>query len=64
MLEIVVKIVENKALTNGKVEESPEMEDDVIAANRAKLANKLAKKGQKEVKYVFLLEDISLNTLF
>ncbi|XP_026330666.1 signal recognition particle receptor subunit alpha [Hyposmocoma kahamanoa] len=45
-----VKIVENKALTNGKVEESPEMEDDVIAANRAKLANKLAKKGQKEVK--------------
>lgn len=52
MLEIVVKIVENKALTNGKMEESPEMEDDVIAANRAKLANKLAKKGQKEVKYV------------
>lgn len=52
MLEIVVKIVENKALTNGKVEASPDMEDDVIAANRVKLANKLAKKGQKDVKYV------------
>ncbi|CAG4961612.1 unnamed protein product [Colias eurytheme] len=44
-----VKIVENK-VANGKIEESPELEDDVIAANRAKLAQKLASKGKKEVK--------------
>lgn len=44
-----VKIVENKNLTNGKVEESPEPEDDVIALNRAKLAQKLASKGKKEL---------------
>ncbi|KAJ8720056.1 hypothetical protein PYW07_012099 [Mythimna separata] len=44
-----VKIVENKSLTNGKVEESPEPEDDVIALNRAKLAQKLASKGKKEL---------------
>ncbi|CAH0726726.1 unnamed protein product, partial [Brenthis ino] len=45
-----VKIVENKIIPNGKVEESPEAEDDVIAANRAKLAQKLATKTKKEVK--------------
>ncbi|CAK1582986.1 unnamed protein product [Parnassius mnemosyne] len=45
-----VKIVESKNLTNGKVEESPEPEDDVIAANRAKLAQKLASKNKKEPK--------------
>ncbi|XP_059046633.1 signal recognition particle receptor subunit alpha homolog [Achroia grisella] len=45
-----VKIVESKSLTNGKVEESPETDDDVIAANRAKLAQKLASKGKKEIK--------------
>ncbi|CAG5043630.1 unnamed protein product [Parnassius apollo] len=45
-----VKIVESKNLTNGKVEESPEPEDDVIAANRAKLAQKLASKNKKETK--------------
>ncbi|PZC82165.1 hypothetical protein B5X24_HaOG210973 [Helicoverpa armigera] len=44
-----VKIVENKNLTNGEVEESPEAEDDVIALNRAKLAQKLASKGKKEL---------------
>ncbi|CAH1637035.1 unnamed protein product [Spodoptera littoralis] len=44
-----VKIVENKNLTNGKVEESPEQEDDVIAMNRAKMAQKLASKGKKEL---------------
>ncbi|XP_026741556.1 signal recognition particle receptor subunit alpha homolog [Trichoplusia ni] len=44
-----VKIVENKNMTNGKVEESPEPEDDVIAMNRAKLAQKLASKGKKEL---------------
>ncbi|KAH9645085.1 hypothetical protein HF086_005630 [Spodoptera exigua] len=44
-----VKIVETKNLTNGKVEESPEQEDDVIAMNRAKLAQKLASKGKKEL---------------
>ncbi|KAL0829023.1 hypothetical protein ABMA28_003895 [Loxostege sticticalis] len=43
-----VKIAENKNMTNGKVEESPEIEDDVIAANRAKLAQKLASKGTKK----------------
>lgn len=36
-------------MTNGKVEESPEPEDDVIALNRAKLAQKLASKGKKEL---------------
>ncbi|KAM3958749.1 signal recognition particle receptor alpha [Aphomia sociella] len=45
-----VKIVETKSLSNGKVEESPETDDDVIAANRAKLAQKLASKGKKEIK--------------
>lgn len=44
-----VKIVENKNLTNGKVEESPDQEDDVIAMNRAKMAQKLASKGKKEL---------------
>ncbi|XP_050677680.1 signal recognition particle receptor subunit alpha homolog [Leptidea sinapis] len=43
-----VKIVENKIIPNGKVEE-PET-DDVIAANRAKLAQKLATKTKKEAK--------------
>lgn len=42
-------------MTNGKVEPSPEIEDDVIAANRAKLAQKLASKNKKEVvKYVVI----------
>lgn len=45
---VSVKIAENKNMTNGKVEESPEIEDDVIAANRAKLAQKLASKGTKK----------------
>lgn len=45
-----VKIVENKSLTNGKVEESPEPEDSFIASNRAKLAQKLASKSKKEPK--------------
>ncbi|KPJ13998.1 Signal recognition particle receptor subunit alpha [Papilio machaon] len=45
-----VKIVESKNLSNGKIEESSEQEDDVIAANRAKLAQKLASKGKKETK--------------
>lgn len=50
---VSVKIAENKNMTNGKVEESPEIEDDVIAANRAKLAQKLASKGtKKDVKWV------------
>ncbi|XP_022826670.1 signal recognition particle receptor subunit alpha homolog [Spodoptera litura] len=44
-----VKIVENKNLTNGKVEESPDQDDDVIAMNRAKMAQKLASKGKKEL---------------
>lgn len=44
-----VKIVESKNLTNGKVEESPDQEDDVIAMNRAKMAQKLASKGKKEL---------------
>ncbi|KAJ0176262.1 hypothetical protein K1T71_008436 [Dendrolimus kikuchii] len=43
-----VKIVETKSLTNGKVQEIPEPEDDLIAASRAKLAQKLASKGKKE----------------
>ncbi|KAI8431998.1 hypothetical protein MSG28_004527 [Choristoneura fumiferana] len=43
-----VKIVESKSLTNGKVEE-PEIEDDLIAASRAKLAQKL-NKPKKDVK--------------
>ncbi|CAB3227824.1 unnamed protein product [Arctia plantaginis] len=45
-----VKIVENKSLTNGKIEESPEPEDSFIASNRAKLAQKLASKVKKEPK--------------
>ncbi|XP_068631191.1 signal recognition particle receptor subunit alpha [Battus philenor] len=45
-----VKIVESKNLTNGKIEESYEQEDDVIATNRAKLAQKLASKNKKEAK--------------
>ncbi|XP_039756851.1 signal recognition particle receptor subunit alpha homolog [Pararge aegeria] len=45
-----VKIVENKIVPNGKVEESPEPDDDVIAANRAKLAQKLAAKTKKDTK--------------
>ncbi|XP_034832802.1 signal recognition particle receptor subunit alpha homolog [Maniola hyperantus] len=45
-----VKIVETKIVSNGVVEESPEPEDDVIAANRAKLAQKLANKTKKETK--------------
>ncbi|CAH0755455.1 unnamed protein product [Diatraea saccharalis] len=45
-----VKIVENKNITNGKVEEAAKIEDDVIAANRAKLAQKLATKTKKDVK--------------
>lgn len=44
-----VKILEAKNITNGKVEEEyPEPEDDVIAASRAKLAQKIASKGKKE----------------
>ncbi|KAG6461236.1 hypothetical protein O3G_MSEX012487 [Manduca sexta] len=43
-----VKIVENKSLANGKVEE-PKLEDDVIAASRAKLAQKMSK-TKKEIK--------------
>ncbi|XP_046967837.1 signal recognition particle receptor subunit alpha homolog [Vanessa cardui] len=45
-----VKIVENKSIPNGKVEESPEADDDVIAANRAKLAQKLSAKTKKDTK--------------
>ncbi|RVE42793.1 hypothetical protein evm_012550 [Chilo suppressalis] len=45
-----VKIAENKNITNGKVEEVPEIEDTVIAASRAKLAQKLAAKTKKDVK--------------
>ncbi|XP_053608739.1 signal recognition particle receptor subunit alpha homolog [Plodia interpunctella] len=45
-----VKIVETKSMSNGKVEESPETDDDVIAANRAKMAQKLASKNKKEPK--------------
>ncbi|XP_013162351.1 PREDICTED: signal recognition particle receptor subunit alpha [Papilio xuthus] len=45
-----VKIVESKNLSNGKLEEPLEQEDDVIAANRAKLAQKLASKNKKEPK--------------
>ncbi|XP_060804133.1 signal recognition particle receptor subunit alpha homolog [Amyelois transitella] len=45
-----VKIVETKINSNGKVEESPETDEDVIAANRAKLAQKLASKNKKETK--------------
>ncbi|KPI90932.1 Signal recognition particle receptor subunit alpha [Papilio xuthus] len=45
-----VKIVESKNLSNGKLEEPSEQEDDVIAANRAKLAQKLASKNKKEPK--------------
>ncbi|XP_045451853.1 signal recognition particle receptor subunit alpha homolog [Melitaea cinxia] len=45
-----VKIVENKSIPNGKAEESPEGDEDVIAANRAKLAQKLAAKSKKETK--------------
>ncbi|XP_052742267.1 signal recognition particle receptor subunit alpha homolog [Bicyclus anynana] len=45
-----VKIVETKVVPNGKVEESPEADDDVIAANRAKMAQKLAAKNKKEIK--------------
>lgn len=41
--------METKSLTNGKVQESQEPEDDLIAASRAKLAQKLASKGKKEV---------------
>lgn len=44
-----MKIVESKSLTNGKTEIEPDMEDDVIVASRAKLAQKLAK-GKKEPK--------------
>ncbi|XP_022127579.2 signal recognition particle receptor subunit alpha homolog [Pieris rapae] len=44
-----VKIVENKSIANGKVEEF-DNDDDVIVANRAKLAQKLASKGKKDVK--------------
>lgn len=36
-------------MTNGKLDESPEP-DDVISANRAKLAQKLASKNKKETK--------------
>lgn len=50
VLFVVVKIVESKSLTNGKVEETPEPEDDVIAANRAKLAQKMASQKKKEIK--------------
>lgn len=39
-------------MPNGKVEESPEADDDVIAANRAKLAQKLASKTKKDTKWV------------
>ncbi|GBP50332.1 Signal recognition particle receptor subunit alpha homolog [Eumeta japonica] len=46
-----VKIVENKNLTNGKTEiEAPEVEDDVIVANRAKLAQKMASKKKEPKK--------------
>ncbi|CAK1542943.1 unnamed protein product [Leptosia nina] len=45
-----VKIVENKSIANGKVEEPVDTDDDLIAANRAKLAQKLATKGKKDVK--------------
>ncbi|NP_001091807.1 signal recognition particle receptor alpha subunit [Bombyx mori] len=47
-----VKIVESKNLTNGKAEEvtNNTYDDDVIAANRAKLAQKLASKPKKEPK--------------
>lgn len=47
-----VKIVESKNLTNGKAEEvtNNTYDDDVIAANRAKLAQKLASKTKKEPK--------------
>lgn len=45
-----VKIVENKSIPNGKAEESPEGDEDVIAANRAKLAQKLAAKSKKDTK--------------
>lgn len=51
LIFIAVKIVENKIIENGKVEEQ-ENDNDVIAANRAKLAQKLASKGKKDVKYV------------
>ncbi|XP_072942193.1 signal recognition particle receptor subunit alpha [Epargyreus clarus] len=44
-----VKIVETKNVPNG-VEEYPEPEDDMYAANRAKLAQKIASKGKKEPK--------------
>lgn len=50
MFLISVKIVENKSLTNGVAEEVPEVEDDVIAANRARLAQKLSSKSKKEPK--------------
>lgn len=45
-----VKIVENKSIPNGKLEESPETDDDVIAVNRAKMAQKLAAKTKKDTK--------------
>ena len=34
------------------MEESPDTDDDVIAANRAKLAQKLAAKTKKDTKWV------------
>lgn len=45
-----VKIVETKSLTNGKVEEIPEPEDEVIVASRAKLAQKMASQKKKDIK--------------
>lgn len=46
-----VKIVESKNLTNGKVEEDgPEPDEDIIAANRAKLASKKIKDVKKSPK--------------
>ncbi|CAG9583037.1 unnamed protein product [Danaus chrysippus] len=44
-----VKIIENKSIPNGKVDE-PEVDNDLIAANRAKLAQKMAAKNKKEAK--------------
>ncbi|KAJ2951453.1 hypothetical protein O0L34_g13605 [Tuta absoluta] len=45
-----VKIVENKSITNGSAEPEVYYDEDAIAANRAKIAQKLANKNKKEIK--------------
>ncbi|KAI5646241.1 SRP54-type protein, GTPase domain-containing protein [Phthorimaea operculella] len=55
-----VKIVENKAISNGSAEPEVDYDEDAIAANRAKIAQKLAAKNKKEPKLVFLSPSLSL----